>query len=181
MSTKAIYFNIDRCVGCYACQIACKQENNLAPHNLEAALKGNCPVWRYVIEVEQGEYGNETVNYVSLSCMHCADAPCVMACPTGALTKNKGDGRVLVDQGKCIGCRVCLQVCPFGIPQYGDENLMQKCNMCFDRLTKDGKKEPACVAACPAKALVYKNINETSRDIQEKVAAKLASIAHPRL
>jgi anaerobic dimethyl sulfoxide reductase subunit B (iron-sulfur subunit) len=173
MSTKNIYFNIDRCVGCSACQIACKQENNLAPYNLEDALSGTSPIWRNVIEVEQGMYGNESVHYISLSCMHCADAPCVVACPTGALTKSTEDGRVLVDQSKCIGCRMCLQVCPFGIPQYGNDDLMQKCTLCVDRITKEGKESPACVAACPAKALTYGDTNTVSRDVQQKVAEKL--------
>jgi Fe-S-cluster-containing dehydrogenase component len=101
MSKNAIYFDIDRCMGCYSCQLACKQENDLAPHNVEEAIEQRSPVWRRVIEIEQGEYGDETVDYVSLSCVHCADAPCVIACPTGALSKYQEDGRVLVDQGKC--------------------------------------------------------------------------------
>jgi len=175
MSKKEIYFDIDRCVGCYACQAACKQENDLAPHNLDDALKQTSPVWRRVIEVEQGEYGNESINYISLSCMHCADAPCVMACPTGALSKNKEDGRVLVDQSKCIGCRMCLQICPFGIPQYGDDDLMQKCTLCIDRL-KEGNEEPACVAVCPTKAFKFEDSNLMSKSLQEKAAAKFILI-----
>jgi Fe-S-cluster-containing dehydrogenase component len=175
MSKKAIYFDIDRCIGCYACQVACKQENNLAPHNLEDALKQTAPVWRRVIELEQGEYGSETVDYISLSCAHCADAPCVMTCPTGALSKNKEDGRVLVDRSKCIGCRMCLQVCPFGIPQYGNDDLMEKCTLCLDRM-KEGQKEPACVAACPAKALLYEDTNILSRDLQKKSATRFLLI-----
>ncbi|HKL10143.1 MAG TPA: 4Fe-4S dicluster domain-containing protein, partial [Clostridia bacterium] len=116
----------------------------------------------------------ETVDYISLSCMHCADAPCVMACPTGALTKNKEDGRVYVDKSKCIGCRMCLQVCPFGIPQYGEDDLMQKCNLCMSRL-KD-EKEPACVAACTTKALTYDETNKNSQRLQNKAASKLVLI-----
>jgi anaerobic dimethyl sulfoxide reductase subunit B (iron-sulfur subunit) len=172
MSKKAIYFDMDRCVGCYTCQIACKQENDLQPHNVEDALKQTAPVWRTVIEVEKGEYHFESINYISLSCMHCADAPCVIACPKGALSINKEDGRVLVEKSKCIGCRMCLQVCPFGIPQYGEDGLMEKCNLCLARLKEKGK-EPACVAACPAKALRYGKATELSRIKQQKAAAKL--------
>lgn len=171
MSKNAIYFDIDRCVGCYTCQVACKSENSLEPHNLEDAIKGTAPVWRRVIEIEQGEYGNETINYVSISCTHCADAPCVIACPTGALYKVKEDGRVLVDQSKCIGCRMCLQVCPFGIPQYGKDDLMQKCTLCLEKF-EEGGTEPACVAACPSKSLKYGDSNMLGKNIQEKAAAK---------
>ena len=64
MSKNAIYFDIDRCMGCYSCQLACKQENDLAPHNVEEAIEQRSPVWRRVIEIEQGEYGDETVDYV---------------------------------------------------------------------------------------------------------------------
>lgn len=171
MSEKAIYFNIDRCMGCYACQVACKHENDLAPHNLEDALKQTAPAWRRVLELEQGEYGSETINYVSLSCTHCADAPCVMACPSGALSKNKEDARVLVDESKCIGCRMCLPACPFGIPQYGKDGLMEKCTLCLESI-ESGQEEPACVAVCPGKALHYEDTNILSSKLQEKSAEK---------
>lgn len=172
MSKKAIYFDMDRCVGCYTCQIACKQENDSTPHNVEDAVKQTAPVWRRVIEVEKGKYGFTSINYISLSCMHCADAPCVIVCPMGALSKNKGDGRILVEKSQCIGCRMCLQVCPFGIPQYGEAGLMEKCNLCRSRMQEEGK-EPACVAACPSKALRYGEATELSRNKQQKAATKL--------
>ena len=170
--SKAIYFDIDRCIGCFACQAACKQENDLAPHTLEEALEQTSPIWRRVMEVEQGDYGKETVSYISLSCMHCADAPCVIACPSGALTRDQENGRVVVNESKCIGCKMCLQACPFGIPQYGKDDLMQKCNLCIDRL-EDKDAEPSCVSACPAKALRYGDTAELSKKEQSKVAARL--------
>ena len=170
--SKAIYFDVDRCIGCYACQVACKQENDLVPHTLEQALDNKSPVWRRVMEVEQGDYGDETVTYVSLSCMHCADAPCVIACPTGAITRDDDGARVVVNQSKCIGCKMCLLACPFGVPQYGENDLMQKCNLCLSRL-EEGEKEPACVSVCPAKALKYEDTADISKSTQEKVAAKL--------
>ncbi len=170
--SQAIYFDIDRCIGCYACQAACKQENDLAPHTLEKALEQTSPVWRRVMEVEQGKYGQETVSYISLSCMHCADAPCVIACPTGALTRESDGSRVVVNQSKCIGCKMCLLACPFGVPQYGEDELMQKCNLCLSRL-QEGASEPACVAACPAKALRYGDTAELSKNEQNKVASRL--------
>jgi len=171
VSRKVIYFDIDRCVGCFTCQVACKQENDLPPHNVDDAIKQTAPLWRRVIEIEHGEYGNETISYVSLSCMHCANAPCVIACPTEALTKRYEDGIVQVDQIKCIGCRMCLQVCPFGIPQYGEDGLMQKCNLCISKLEE--KEEPACVACCPSKALRYGESSELSKSVQEKLGLKL--------
>ncbi len=170
--SKSIYFDIDRCIGCFACQAACKQENDLAPHQLEEVLEQTAPIWRRVMEVEQGEYGQETVGYISLSCMHCSDAPCVIACPTGALVREQDGGRVIVRQSKCIGCKMCLQACPFGVPQYGKDDLMQKCDLCLTRL-QDGETEPACVAACPSKALCYGETAHQSKTTQEKIAARL--------
>lgn len=170
MEAKHIYFDISRCVGCFTCQVACKQENDLAPKTLDAALAQNSPVWRRVIKIEKGEYGKETIDYISLSCMHCADAPCISACPNNAISKTSNES-VIVDKNKCIGCKMCMLACPFGIPQYGIDGIMQKCNLCISRVEKG--EEPACVAACPSKALTYGTPTEISKKVQQKIADKL--------
>lgn len=170
MEERNIYLDITRCVGCFSCEAACKQENELAPATLKAALKGNNPAWRRVITVEKGAYGKETIDYISLSCMHCADAPCISVCPNNAISRDAG-GSVIVDKNLCIGCKMCLIACPFGIPQFGDDGIMQKCNLCVSRVAEG--KEPACVAACPSKALTFGTQRQLSEKIQRKIADKL--------
>jgi len=171
MAVKQIYFDVTRCVGCFTCQVACKQENDLSPNTIDGALAQTSPVWRRVIEVESGEYGSESVDYVSLSCMHCTEAPCASVCPTSAISRNDEDGVVEVDGGRCIGCKLCMQVCPSGIPQFGVDGVMQKCNLCLQRLSEG--ERPACVAACPSKALVFESPIELSKRVQEKMGKRL--------
>ena len=95
----------------------------------------------------------------------CGDAPCVKACPTGALYK-RDDGIVLVDQSKCIGCHECLWSCPFGIPQFGENGLMQKCTMCYNRIDEGG--QPACAANCPAEAIICDTVENVSKILRER-------------
>ena len=125
--------------------------------------------WRSVVSVWQGEYPNVTNRAVSLACMHCGDPACKAACPRGAIEKRSDDGIVVVDQHKCIGCHACLWVCPFGVPRFGSNGKMQKCDSCLD-LAREGT-EPACVATCPAEALYFGPM-EKMADLAEKKAAR---------
>ncbi len=95
--------------------------------------------------------------YFPKSCLHCEDAPCVTACPTGASHKRPEDGIVLVDEAKCIGCGVCAWACPYGARELDAvEGVMKKCTLCIDRIANDAldaaDRVPACVATCPASA-----------------------------
>jgi len=141
------YFDQTRCTGCFTCSIACKDW-----HDTPAG-----PVnWLRVIEIEKGNFPDVFVAYFVNSCWHCVNPACVTACPVGAISKRQEDGVVVVDQEKCLGkdnCDMCLQACPYEVPQFGAEQnaKMQKCNFCIDRLA-EGKK-PICVEACPMRAL----------------------------
>ena len=97
---------------------------------------------------------------VSLSCLHCGNPPCEAACPRDAITKRPEDGIVTVDREKCFGCHLCLIACSFGVPQFGADGKMQKCDLCLDLITQG--KEPACVATCPAEALRFGTLEELS-------------------
>lgn len=150
----------DHCIGCKACQVACKDKNELEVGQL----------WRQVTEIEGGTYyeegaalrSNIYAYWTSLSCNHCADPKCVKNCPTGAMHKRTEDGVVLVDQEKCIGCKLCSWSCPYGAPQFNDKlGKMGKCNFCLD-LQKQGK-DPACVSACPTRALHYGKLDELKK------------------
>jgi anaerobic dimethyl sulfoxide reductase subunit B (iron-sulfur subunit) len=158
------YFDSARCLKCYACEIACQQWHG---------IKAGTVKLRKVVEVTTGTFPEVTRRFLSLSCRHCAKAPCAAACPEKAITRRIEDGIVVVDSTKCIGCQVCLEACPFGVPQFDADGLMQKCDMCLDRLAKDLK--PICAATCPTQALHWGTLVELSELASVKAAQKLIS------
>jgi anaerobic dimethyl sulfoxide reductase subunit B (iron-sulfur subunit) len=147
----AFYFDSSACSGCKACQAACKDKHDL-PVNI---------LWRRVYEIAGGNWtksGNVWVPgvfsyYVSMACHQCAKPICGDGCPTKAIYKRQ-DGIVLLDTEACIGCRLCEWACPYGALQFDEATrLMTKCHFCFDYI--DLGKPPACVAACPMRALDF--------------------------
>lgn len=147
----AFYFDSSSCSGCKACQVACKDKNNLPVGIL----------WRRVYEVTGGGWtrrGDAWLSTVfaynvSLACNHCERPICVEVCPAGAYTK-RADGIVLLDSNRCLGCQYCAWACPYGAPQYDERTgRMSKCNFCVDNL--EAGQPPACVAACPLRALDF--------------------------
>jgi anaerobic dimethyl sulfoxide reductase subunit B (iron-sulfur subunit) len=152
----AFFLDVSACSGCKACQVACKDK-----HDLEAGR-----LWRRVATIEGGEWVRQGEAWtttafaysVSLSCMHCQQPACVDACPTGAMRK-RADGTVDVAADRCIGCRYCEWVCPYGAPRYdGAAGRMTKCDLCADE--RQQNRPPACVAACPMRALEFGELHE---------------------
>jgi anaerobic dimethyl sulfoxide reductase subunit B (iron-sulfur subunit) len=141
--TEAYAFAHDpqRCIKCYTCEIACKQWRGIAPGT--AGL-------RRVSEVATGTFPHVKRTFHSVACMHCADAPCIPACPPGAIRKNE-DGVIMVEVAKCDGCRKCLDACPFGAPQFDASGTLLLCDLCADRLAEG--KSPICASSCPTQAL----------------------------
>lgn len=136
-----VHNNVD-CIGCRACEIACKDKNGLPPG----------PRFRRVLYVEGGSYPDVYAYKVNMSCNHCAEPACVPTCPTGALKKRADNGVVDIDSTQCIGCRRCEAACPFGAPQWDPEaKVIKKCNLCIDEL-QAGRK-PYCVMACMMRVL----------------------------
>jgi anaerobic dimethyl sulfoxide reductase subunit B (iron-sulfur subunit) len=158
------YFDSNRCIKCWSCEIACLQWHG---------IKAGTVKYRRVVEVTTGMFPDVTRTFLSLSCMHCAKAPCIEVCPAGAISKRLEDGIVVVDRNKCIGCHSCLEACPFGIPQYGEDGTMQKCDMCLERVEKG--QEPICAATCPTQALRWGTLEELSENAIKKAAVKLAA------
>lgn len=152
MTQFCFSFDVSRCSGCMACVVACMDQND---------LPGNDGVsFRHVTKLEQGHYPAAKMSFVSLACQHCGDAPCIMACPTNAIFRSQEDGSVDVNQEFCIGCHSCVQVCPFGAPQFPEEGKMSKCNLCFERV--ENNMEPACVHTCTTRALGFGTMEELS-------------------
>ncbi|HSM28750.1 MAG TPA: 4Fe-4S dicluster domain-containing protein [Thioalkalivibrio sp.] len=141
MQLGFIHHNVD-CIGCRACEIACKDKNGLSAG----------PRFRRVQYVEGGSYPDVFAYKVNISCNHCAEPACLPACPTGAIWKRREDGIVDIDSTLCIGCRRCEAACPYGAPQFIPElNIVSKCNLCVDEI-ESGRK-PYCVSACMMRVL----------------------------
>jgi anaerobic dimethyl sulfoxide reductase subunit B len=159
MSEKQLgfYINLSACSGCKACQIACKDKND-TPVGV---------MWRKVYEVTGGEWlqrgdaliDNTFTYYVSSACNHCTKPVCMDVCPSQAISKREEDGVVLIDSDRCIGCRYCEWACPYGAPQYNEEEqVMTKCDFCFDYI--DAGQKPACVSACQMRVLDFGEMEE---------------------
>lgn len=143
------FFDQALCTGCKACQIACKDK-----HDLPVGVN-----WRRVVEYSGGSWqannGTYTHNiftyYTSISCNHCENPVCMQVCPTTAMSQRE-DGTIYVDEEKCVGCRYCEWACPYSAPQFNAETgHMSKCDLCYDYRATG--QDPACVAACPSRAL----------------------------
>lgn len=149
-----IYLNAQRCIGCFACVVACKDL-----HDLPAG-----PVsWLRVKTIERGLFPRLSVSFLPFLCWHCLRPACVEACPAQAVSKRPEDGIVVVDQESCLGkeaCGLCLQACPYGTPQFGAEAeaKMQKCDLCLDRLQRG--EEAFCALSCPMEAIVIGPLEE---------------------
>lgn len=153
----AFYFDSTACTGCKACQIACKDKNDLpVENNYRRVLLYGGGGW-----TPQGDFmfANNVFAYaLSIACMHCEKPICAEVCPVGAITK-RDDGVVLINQDLCIGCRYCEWSCPYGAPQFHEaKGVMTKCDFCVD-LQAQGEN-PACVDACVMRCLDWGELDE---------------------
>ncbi len=144
MSQVGWIVDLKKCIGCRACFVACKAEN-------KTPLRTD---WRYVVERERGTYPHPRREYIPLACNHCDDPACLKSCPVDAITKRASDGIVLIDQDRCIGCRNCQFVCPYGAPRIDtDSGKVSKCTMCVHRI--DAGLVPACATTCLTGAIQF--------------------------
>lgn len=136
--------NLETCVGCHACVIACANENGLEPGRF----------WRQIVTHNQYRIPDLPVYHLSLACNHCLDAPCMDGCPAVAIERHPKTGAVLIDDAKCIGCQYCSWVCPYEAPMFSTaEGIMTKCTLCNHRLLEG--LQPACTSQCPTGALSF--------------------------
>lgn len=155
---KAILVDTTKCTACRACQVACKQWNQLPAVKTEFRgtyenppdFRGTYTRVRFNEEVKDGKV---RWLFAKTQCMHCTEAACVMVCPTGAIHKSEF-GTVVIDANKCIGCNYCIANCTFGVIYFDKaRNRARKCDMCYDRM--QAGQTPACAKACLTGCLQY--------------------------
>jgi Fe-S-cluster-containing dehydrogenase component len=154
-----------RCVGCQSCTVACRTWNDLP---LDIIYN---PV---VSEGVQGVYPNVHETWTPLICMHCVNAPCVACCPTGASQKDPETGIVFVENTKCMGCKVCVNACPYGARDTSEmvgrfEGYVRKCTFCKDRVAEG--EQPYCVVTCHQKARIFGDLDDPESDISKLIGS----------
>jgi carbon-monoxide dehydrogenase iron sulfur subunit len=164
---KMIAVSIEKCMACKACEFACAVEHSTTKDPESIVKDGEKPGYRINVEA----YGR---NAIPINCNHCEEAACIMACPTGAIYRNSEKGPVLFKSEKCIGCKMCVQACPFGVITVSpDGKGVLKCDLCIERLAKG--EQVACVTACPTSALRFIDDEEANKEKRQKVAARLVA------
>lgn len=141
---RVFILDLGKCTGCQACRIACALENGPEP----------AAAWRTVLTFNEPNLPGMPRFHLSLACNHCRSAPCMEQCPARAFRRDEATGALVLDGGRCLGCRYCSWVCPFDAPRYDVRaRVMSKCTLCLPRLS--GGLLPACVSLCPTGALAY--------------------------
>jgi phenylacetyl-CoA:acceptor oxidoreductase subunit 1 len=191
--------DLRRCVGCQTCTIACKQEHGLPPGT----------AWRFVADVEVGEYPNVRRLFLPMQCMHCEEPPCVPVCPTGA-SRQRDDGIVWVHYDHCVGCGYCAMACPYHARHLVHEadgyfaeptppervearperhGVMTKCNFCKERVDEglarglapgiDPEATPMCSVACIANAIVFGDLDDPESQVSKLIGEGRARLLMP--
>ena len=154
----------NRCIGCHACTVACKEEHNIAV--------GVNRTW--VKYIEKGRYPDTRRHFAVLRCNHCDDAPCIEICPTVALFRRR-DGIVDFDHERCIGCKSCMQACPYDALYIDPErNTAAKCN--FDASRIDMGYKPACEVVCPTQAILSGDLDDPKSPVSKRIALEKVSV-----
>jgi Fe-S-cluster-containing dehydrogenase component len=156
-----------KCIGCHACTVACKQENDVPVGSFRTWVKYQ----------EDGVFPAVKRNFAVLRCNHCTKAPCVTICPVVALSKE-GNGVVDIDRDACIGCRACMQACPYdAIYLNEDDGCVEKCHFCNHRLEQN--LEPACVIVCPEQAIVPGDLSDPQSQISKMILELGSEVRRP--
>ena len=161
-----IWIEVSKCLACKSCEFACAVAHSRSKTVVGAIQDDPLPQSRVSLTAVEDLA-------IPLQCRHCEDAPCVSICPTKALEKQGPEGPVLIDAEKCIGCKFCIAVCPFGVITLSrDGKAALKCDLCIERLEEG--EEPACVEACKTGALQFLGIEEFVKARRREAAGRMA-------
>ena len=157
-----------KCIGCHACTVACKSEHDVP--------LGVYHTW--VKYVETGQFPNNRRHFTVLRCNHCDDAPCIPSCPVTALYRRHQDGIVDFDPERCIGCKACLQACPYDALHIDpDTHTAAKCNFCAHRV--EVGLEPSCQVVCPTQAIVSGDLDDPTTYISQLISREPVQVRKP--
>lgn len=156
-----IGFDPEKCTQCHGCEIACKTWCAL-----DYGVR-----FRRVLNLWRGVYPGVKNVSLSLACLHCVKPACIGECPEKAISKRKEDGLVVVDESLCTGCGICAEACVFGVPQFGDNGIMRKCDLCCNQQLASAV--PPCVDTCPGGALSYLEVSPSEKMIHEEKVLRL--------
>lgn len=168
MRKGVLWVEVKKCLACKTCELECAVVHSMS-RNLKTVITEN-PISIPRLKVEAAKDFS-----VPLQCRHCEDAPCVKICPTKALAKSEPGAPVLLNKEYCIGCRFCIQVCPFGVIRM-DRNgtAIIKCDLCIERLTRN--ELPACVSGCPTRAIKFLSVEEYTEKMRKKAVESFVEI-----
>lgn len=190
MPRWGMVIDLQRCVGCNACTLACKAENGTPRETFFCS----------VLEKTTGRYPTAKREFIPVLCNHCADPPCLKVCPTGA-TYQRDDGIVLADEHKCIGCRACYVACPYNRRSFLRKELLTrgyygeltpyekkkyadfvpgtvvKCTFCSHRI--DEGLEPACVITCCTRARIFGDLDDPMSEVSRLIRSRGGSVLLP--
>jgi len=177
--------DLNRCIGCHACSIACKIENATPPGVF----------WSWVFQVEEGKYPDVKRFYIPMLCMQCEDPACIKVCSTNATYKDSRN-LVRIDEKKCIGCKACILACPYGVRFFNEgakyfsidvpwgeaeedhqKGTVSKCTFCAHLIEKGD--EPACVSACPTGARLFGNLSDPKSAVVRLIKDRFGFQLHP--
>ncbi|HMK64528.1 MAG TPA: 4Fe-4S dicluster domain-containing protein [Thermodesulfobacteriota bacterium] len=159
---KEIFVRLDRCMGCHTCEVACAVEHSKSKSIHGAMSEQPQPKRRVYVEAASPD------RPLPVLCRHCEEAPCMHACIAGAI--GRVDDVVITNPDKCIGCWTCVMVCPYGvIGRHMEEHKAYRCDRCPER------EVPACVSACPTKALVYRTVEDYSKGVRQTAATEMTA------
>ncbi len=158
--TKMVVVEAKRCVGCHSCELACGIAHSTSKNLTAAIREKTLPHVRIILD-HTGKIN------VPIHCRQCEDAPCITVCPSKAMSRKYPEEPVTLDNSLCIGCNACIIACPFGVitKSIGGRDLV-KCDLCIERLEKG--KEPACVEACPTKAIEFTDAEKLSASKRQR-------------
>lgn len=186
MALFGMAIDMTRCFGCQTCSVACKMANNLPSgmwFNRVETIGGIHP------ETPSGTFPNCSLSYAPISCQHCENAPCVAVCPTGA-THVDERGIVIIDADTCIGCKSCIEACPYEVRTFVDDSFshyldisvgefdapghkigtVEKCTFCSNLLARG--EEPACMQLCPGRARYWGDLDDPDSEISKAISGR---------